>query len=451
MHLKLAADQPHQLAAVRAVADLFRGQPFQEDAFHILDDEFVIDNRLELDAPAVLENMGRIQEGNGITPDKSLESFDFSIEMETGTGKTYTYIRTMMELNRLYGWKKFLVVVPGIAIREGVLASLRSMEGHFLELYGVRYNGFEYDSAQLGQVRHFVRDDTVQIMVITLDAFKRSDTILRQEDSERFPDAPVASLARTRPIVILDEPQNMESDLSKEAIGLLDPLFVLRYSATHKNLYHLLYSLGPTEALERNLVKRIEVLGIEEDTGINEEYVSVLKIDRGKDRKPFAKVEILENQKSGVVKKARNIKGGDDLAQKSKNPLYQGYVVRNISYTDKSVAFENGVTLHESETSGMVKQEIQKEQIRRAVRLHMERYEALKQRGIKVLSLFFIDRVANYLGEEGGWIEPFFREEFDRQKADYPDFTAMEADDVYAHYFAKRTKGYVDELKRPTS
>lgn len=451
MRLNFSSEQTHQLKAVESVVDLFITQPRQEDSFHIFDGEFVIDNRMEeLEPSQLLHNLQNIQKRNGVEVDNAVESYDFSIEMETGTGKTYTYIRTMMELFQNYGWKKYMVIVPSIAIREGVKASLQNMQEHFLELYGVRYNTFEYDSAQVSQVKHYVRDDTIQIMVITIDAFKRDDTVMKQE-IEGFVGTPLEVVAQTRPIVILDEPQNMESTLSKEAINQLTPLFVLRYSATHKNLYHLLYSLSPKQALEDGLVKQIDVFGFEESQQVNEQYVSVQEIRRGKDKKPFAKLEVIELQKEQLVKKTKTIKGGDDLKSKTKNPLYSGYVVREINFAEKFIEFENGIKLDEAQSSGLVHREIQKEQMRTAIAKHMERYEALKERGIKVLSLFFIDRVANYLEEEGGWIEPFFVEEFERQRASYKSFADKQASDVYAHYFAKRKKGYVDEIKNSQS
>jgi type III restriction enzyme len=447
MTLRYTSDLAHQQKAIEAVLSLFEGQPKQEDNFSIFEDEAVVDNRLLIDDKTVLANLQKVQSSNGLDVSQKLESLDFSIEMETGTGKTYVYLRTVLELYIRYGWKKFVIVVPSIAIKEGVLASLEGMGEHFVEELKTRYNHFEYSSDRLTELKHFIRDDELQIMVTTLDGFKRQNTVMQRDDLENFSASPLESLARTRPIAILDEPQNMESDLSKEALGALSPLFVLRYSATHKNLYNLIYSLSPKDALDAGLVKKVFVVGISEQKVASEAYISVVAIDRDKNKKLFATLELIANQKSSFVKKEFNIKVGDELAEKTKNRIYDGFAVSEINFAQGFVTFENGITLSLHETSGQVKKEIQKEQIKQAVKKHFETTKRLKSKGIKPLCLFFVDRVANFLESEGGWIEPYFCEVFDEMKPEYEEFADKSVTSAYKYYFAKRPKGYIDELK----
>lgn len=447
MTLRYTSDLPHQQSAINDVLELFDGQSRQEDSFSIFDGEAAVDNRLSIDETVILSNLQALQTQNTIEPSKALESLDFSIEMETGTGKTYVYIKTILELSVRYGWKKFLIVVPSIAIREGVLSSLESMEEHFWDELSVRYNHFEYSSERLNELKHFIRDDAIQIMVTTLDGFKRQNTLMQRGDLENFTASPLESLARTRPIVILDEPQNMESELSKEALGALNPLFTLRYSATHKNVYNLLYTLSPKDALDAGLVKKVFVVGISEEKVASEAYVSIIKIDRDKNKKLFVKLEAIVDQKAALVKKELTLKAGDDLWTKTKNHAYQGFVIDEINFAEKYISFENGIKLAEHETSGLVKKEIQKEQVRQAVIKHMQSAQKLHSIGVKPLCLFFVDRVANFLTAEEGWIESYFCEVFDELKKDYDLFRDVESQSVYEYYFAKRSKGYVDELK----
>ncbi len=396
MIIRYSSNLPHQQKAVNAVLSLFEGQTRQEDSFSIFDDEAVVDNRITVDNTILLNNLQAVQAKNGLPQNESIDSLDFSIEMETGTGKTYVYLRTILELYGSYGWKKFIIVVPSIAIKEGVLSSLCSMEEHFWQELKIRYNYFEYSSERLTELRHFIRDDDLQIMVTTLDGFKRQNTVMQRNDLESFAASPLESLARTKSIVILDEPQNMESELSKEALASLNPLFTLRYSATHKNLYNLLYSLTPKDALDAGLVKKVFVVGISEQKVGSEAYIGVTKIDRDKNKKLFAKLELIANQKSSFVKKEFALKSGDDLATKTKNKIYDGFVVSEINYADKFVSFENGIKLSGHETNGLVKKEIQKEQIREAVKKQFETTKKLKAKGVKPLCLFFVDRVANF-------------------------------------------------------
>ncbi|CAA6808416.1 MAG: Unknown protein [uncultured Sulfurovum sp.] len=442
--------QAHQTKAVNSIVELFQGQIKQDSCYNIFNGEAVCSNSLTLDRSSILENLQSIQINNDI--EKShLESLDFSIEMETGTGKTFVYIKTILELYKRYGWNKFIILVPSIAIKEGVLNSLQSLENYFKSQYSFPYNYFEYDSSRLGTLKHFIRDDGLEIMVMTIDSFKRANTVLNIPQ-EGFVGTPKESLNKTNPILILDEPQNMESELSKTSINELNPLFTLRFSATHRNYYNLLYRLSPREALENGLVKQIDVLALSENQTVNDVYINVLKIEIDKKTKrPVATLELIVKTKDDFVTKSMKIKGNDSLKEKSKNPIYTGFIVANISYKDMFIEFENGIRLALNEVNGQVKRQIQAQQISEAIDLHMKKFEELKAQNIKVLSLFFIDRVANFLKSEDGWMEKHFCEAFNQIKVNYKSFKNIEADEVYKYYFAKRKSAYVDGLKNNES
>ncbi len=444
--------QPHQTKAINSIVDLFSGQVKQTSEYDIFDGEAVCSNNFTLDAETILENLVSIQKQNNIKEiTTTLESLDFSIEMETGTGKTYVYIKTILELFEKYGWNKFIIITPSIAIREGVLNSLASMQNHFKSDFNFPYEYFEYDSSRLGSLKHFIRDDNLQIMIMTIDSFKRANTILNMTQ-EGFVSSPKNSLQKTKPILILDEPQNMESNLSREALDELNPLFTLRFSATHKNYYNLLYSLTPQESLEKGLVKQIDVWALSENQTINDVYINVLKIEIDKNSKrPVASLELIARVKDEFVKKTIKIKGADSLKDKTKNPIYTGFIVDEINYKDMFIQFENGLRLELHEVNGKIKKQIQQEQISDAIKLHMTKFEELKKKDIKVLSLFFIDRVANFLRDENGWMQEYFCKEFDRLKVNFESFKALDAQEVYSYYFAKRKAGYVDELKNNDS
>jgi len=442
--------QLHQTKAINSIVELFQGQIKQESCYDIFNGEAICSNALNLDKQSILENLNSIQKQNAIAL-SHLKSLDFSIEMETGTGKTYVYIKTILELYEHYGWNKFIILVPSIAIREGVLSSLKSLQHHFKDEYSFPYNYFEYDSSRLGALKHFIRDDGLEIMVMTIDSFKSANTVLNMP-REGFVGTPKESLKQTNPILILDEPQNMESELSKTSISELNPLFTLRFSATHRNYYNLLYRLTPREALENGLVKQIDVLALSESQTVNDVYINVLKIEINKQTKrPVATLELIVKTKDDFLTKSMKVKRSDSLKDKSKNPIYTGFIVDNISYKDMFIEFENGIRLELKEVNGQVKRQVQAQQISEAIELHMQKFEELKAQNIKVLSLFFIDRVANFLKSEDGWMEKHFCEEFNRIKLNYESFKEIEPAEVYKYYFAKRKSGYVDGLKNNES
>ncbi|MCF6330150.1 MAG: DEAD/DEAH box helicase family protein [Sulfurimonas sp.] len=444
--------QPHQTKAINSIVNLFSGQVKQTSEYDIFEGEAVCSNNFSLDADTILENLVSIQKQNNIKEvTTTLESLDFSVEMETGTGKTYVYIKTILELFKKYGWNKFIIITPSIAIREGVLNSLASMQNHFKSDFNFPYEYFEYDSSRLGSLKHFIRDDNLQIMIMTIDSFKRANTILNMTQ-EGFVSSPKNSLQKTKPILILDEPQNMESELSKVSLNELNPLFTLRFSATHKNYYNLLYTLSPKESLAQGLVKEIDVWALSENQTINDVYIDVLKIEIDKkSKRPVASLELIVKNRDEFIKKTVKIKGDDSLKDKTKNPIYTGFLVDEISFKDMFIQFENGLKLDLHEINGKVNKQIQQEQISDAIKLHMEKFEELKKKDIKVLSLFFIDRVANFLSDEDGWMQEHFCKEFDRLKVNFESFKTIDSKEVYSYYFAKRKTGFVDELKNSDS
>lgn len=261
MKIKFDSRQEYQLEAIDAVVDLFKGQAHRETASVLASTDVSgtgFGNTLTLSEGALLENLQEIQAQNGLTVTEALKSLDFSVEMETGTGKTYVYLRTIFELHKRYGFAKFIIVVPSVAIREGVLKSLQLMREHFALLFdNVPYTPFVYDSRRLSQLRSFHANNTLHIMVMNLDAFNKDSNVIRN-DQDNF-GVPLELITGVNPIVILDEPQNMESERSKEAIASLEPLLTLRYSATHREAYNLVYKLDPVKAYELGLVKQIEV------------------------------------------------------------------------------------------------------------------------------------------------------------------------------------------------
>ena len=339
MKFEFDANQDYQRNAIDAVVKLFEGQ-------HYIQPDFAFDgntahftaipNRLDLDTAQIGSNLKAIQDTNGIEQHSGLspnEFPNFSVEMETGTGKTYIYLRTALELFRHYGMRKFIVVVPSIAIREGVLKTLQITQAHFKEIYdNLPYRYYDYDSKKLSQIRQFALSDSVEIMVMTLASFNRDSNIIRQTTDWLHGDTPIDLIQATRPILILDEPQRMESDLSTESLARLNPLFALRYSATHRTLYNCVYSLTPYDAYRNGLVKQIEVAGIEDGTDTPRAFIQLRSVQSQKKR-ITAKVVVRKLMRTGTVKQTTlTLKPGDDLGtpQKTNLPEYEGYRVNGI-------------------------------------------------------------------------------------------------------------------------
>lgn len=410
--------QDYQTKAMNAVVQVFDGQPLAQSDFSLASlnantsveyaSDGSIGNKLLLSDEQLLANVQKVQQANGLTEisseligsrtDKSKEIFcpyNFSIEMETGTGKTYTFIKTMYELNKQYGFKKFVVVVPSVAIREGTIKNLEVTKAHFAEQYAnTPLVPILYDSSKLTELRHFAQSDALSVLVINIDSFTKDNNKINQKGERAF--APIEYIKAVNPIVIVDEPQNFETDIRRKALAELNPLCTLRYSATHKNPYNLLYSLNPVQAYDLGLVKQIEVDGVLADANHNEAFIELLSIEQ-KAKSITAKVRIDVNEKNEVKRKDITLKLGDDLYEKSKQrEQYQSGYVLNEFLSDSEIEFSGGRVLRLNEQHGGLVDDTMRYQIERTVAAHFAKLAKLKPLGIKVLSLFFIDKVANY-------------------------------------------------------
>lgn len=411
-------EQQFQLDAVKSVVDCFRGQPKKTSQFQLDNGQYqeaaeaqmtlwpetgFNNSPIKISEQDVLNNIREVQARNGLKlSDKLAGKYNLTIEMETGTGKTYTYIRTMFELYKAYGWNKYIIVVPSIAIREGVYKSFQMTEEHFMDLYGIKIRYFIYDSKQLHKIDQFASDAGINAMVINSQAFNARGKDARRiyEELDDFGTRkPIDVLAGTNPILIIDEPQSVEGKKTKEALKLFNPLFTLRYSATHKEEYNKIYRLDALDAYNNKLVKKIKVKGIsvKGSTGTNE-YIYFEGIDLSKNQKPVARIEFEVKQKSGIKRVTRNAGIGFDLYTHSNYmEQYKGYRVAEINGYQNTISFTNGVTLHAGDVQGEVNDStFRRIQIRETIRTHFEREKALYNKGIKVLSLFFIDEVAKY-------------------------------------------------------
>ena len=467
LQLKFDPNQDYQLEAIRAVVDLFEGLPRQSAGFALGEEVAANLPRYEsLDESWLYENLSRVQERNGISGDSLLGQLEadegmvlegagnetwrypsFTVEMETGTGKTYVYLRTIHELRQQYGFGKFVIVVPSIAIYEGVIKNYQVTKSHFAALYNNEtVNLIRYDGSRLSPLRAFASSTFVEIMVMTLASFNsQKNTLYRPSESLPGERLPQQYIQETRPILILDEPQNMESERSLEALRTLHPLFALRYSATHRTTPNLVYRLTPFDAYQRNLVKKIQVDGVTERENVNEPFLALEEIAR-KGGRITARVRTYVNEQGRTRESAVTLHQGDDLHAKTIREEHSvGYVVSEIHAGEGYVEFENGQRLRLHEQMGPTRPEVFRVQIRRTLEEHMERQEKLRDQGLKVLSLFFIDRVANYTAEDGV-IRRLFDEEYGRLKGHYPRFAAYEAARVRNAYFAQRkTKGGQEE------
>lgn len=458
MKLHFDPNQQYQHDAINAIVGVFEGQPLNHGDF-----SFTIDNRstitpiggvgnqLTISNEQILANVQTVQKENKITISNELDGKHFSIEMETGTGKTYVYLRTIYELNKKYGFKKFVIVVPSIAIREGVLKNLEITFDHFQNLYDkTPVNFVVYDSKRVSNLRNFAVNNNIQILVINIDSFAKDENIINRPNDKLTGKKPVEFIQATSPIVIVDEPQNMETEIRKKAIENLNPLCTLRYSATHINRYNMVYSLDPVKAYDLGLVKQIEVDSIVTENDFNEAFVSLKKVNATKTR-TSAKFKIDVNTKEGVKRKAVTAKVGDDLYDlSSKREIYKnGYIINGIDVADGFIELSNGEILFMGDTFGGLTDEVMKVQIKRTVEEHFLKERKLKSKGIKVLSLFFIDRVANYRsydsnghplrGKFAEWFEEAYQEV--SGKVAYKGLLPFEIDEVHNGYFSNDKKG----------
>ena len=425
MKLQFDANLEYQEQAVSSVVDLFRGQTpkqsnFTVSLYNTMEGQGTffsttgIGNKLELDEEDILDNLNEVQLRNGLKQSTALEhgKYDFDIEMETGTGKTYVYLRTIFELNKAYGFTKFIIVVPSIAIKEGVKKSLDITKEHFDMLFdNTPYDYFVYDSGKLSQVRDFAVADNIQIMVINIDAFRKSFTdpekenkanLIHRSNDKMNGMRPIDLIAETNPFVIIDEPQSVDTTpKSKEAIASLNPLCTLRYSATHVEKHNCVYKLDAIDAFEMNLVKQIEVASFATSGYHNRAYMLLKSVDNKKS--PItAKIEIDALVKGEVKRKVVTVKQGSDISEKlsGNRSIYEGYIVDEIycekgeeyvSFTMKPEILRIGCAVGDIDDTA-----IKEQQIRKTIEEHLNKELILSSKGIKVLSLFFIDKVANY-------------------------------------------------------
>lgn len=412
--------QKYQLDAIHSITDIFEGQTVKVSNFTVSMGEIVgqkvtatgIGNKREISENEVIENIQKIQIRNNLKKSNSVLDWNFTVEMETGTGKTYVYTRTILELNKRYGFSKFIIVVPSVAIREGVYKSLQMTEDHFgIEYPGQHCHYFKYDSSKLEQVRDYATSTNIEVMIINIDAFKKSfdepekenkANLIHRERDTLDGKKPIHFIQDTNPIVIIDEPQSVDNtDKAKEAIASLNPLCKLRYSATHRDTYNLMYKLDPVDAYEKKLVKKIEVLSVNSDDDFNDPYIKLVSVSNKSGYK--ATVEIDEKKKNGTVSRVTkeiNPNGKNNLYLLSgERELYRGYIVEGIDCYpgNEMVEFENGKLLKLEESIGGIDNDLLKRyQIREAIRTHLDKELKLVHKGIKVLSLFFIDKVENY-------------------------------------------------------
>lgn len=469
MKLQFDSNQDYQLQAIQSIVDLFEGQPLSKGEYEfsfaqaegsLTFTEFGVGNKISLSVDAMLENLKRIQERNSLTASLKLEGKNFSVEMETGTGKTYVYLRTIYELNKKYGFKKFIVVVPSIAIREGVLKNLEITHEHFQMLYNkVSLSFFVYDSKNVSLLRGFATSNTIQVLVINIDSFAKDDNIINKNNDKLTGKRPIEFIQHTNPIVIVDEPQNMETPIRKKAIQSLNPCCTLRYSATHTELYNQVYRLGPVQAYDLGLVKQIEVDSVVTEQSYNQAFIKLESI-KSLPTKVTAKVSLDCNSDDEVKRKAINVKVGDNLHELSNHrEMYKdGYIVDEIDATEKTLSFTNGIKLFVGNVLGDFQDEIMKVQIRKTVEEHFKKELKMRDKGIKVLSLFFIDKVKNYRTYEGGtagkgkfadWFEQTFTE-FSK-KPEYKELLPYEVEKVHNGYFAQDKKGILKDSREGRS
>lgn len=458
--------QPYQTVAVKSVVDCFIGQPnlsheiYQidpgiEKADHIgyrqtskIADDGFRNSSIILNDAQLLQNICNVQCRQNLPISKSLISdsnskVNLDVEMETGTGKTYCYIKTIFELNKCYGWSKFIIVVPSIAIREGVYKSLQITNEHFAQHYdGKKVRFFIYNSKQLHQLESFSSDSGINVMIINIQAFNASGKDNRRiyEELDYFQSRrPIDVISANRPILILDEPQKMEGKKTIDALAKFNPLMTLRYSATHKTTYNKVHRLDALDAYNHKLVKKIDVRGLSVKglAGTNA-YLYLERIEISK-KMPLARIEIEVKQKNGIKRLTKKVTKGDNLFDLSNGlDQYRGYMVTDVNAIDDTVEFKNGNILFAGDATGDITEDtIRRLQIKETIRVHLEKEKQLFSQGIKVLSLFFIDEVAKYRDysqdNEKGIYARVFEEEYSLLVNEFINELSPDNDDYKAY------------------
>ena len=479
--------QKFQADAAKAVVDVFAGQPYLTPTYMmdrgtlkgayqatLTEEQDYTGFRNqplvpELNDAVILENINRVQRSGQLAPSRELAGrYNLTIEMETGVGKTYTYIKTMFELNKRYGWSKFIVVVPSIAIREGVYKSFQITQEHFAEEYGKKIRFFIYNSARLTEIDRFASDSAINVMIINSQAFNATGKDARRISmklDEFRSRRPIDIIARTNPILIIDEPQSVEGEKTKLRLKEFHPLFTLRYSATHRadSIYNMVYRLDAMEAYNKKLVKKIEVKGISvSGSTATEGYIYLQSVNLFKNKAPTATLEFDVKGAAGIRKVTRtNVTEGFNLFDQSGGleEYREGYIVSRIDGRDNSVSFVNGKKIFAGDAVGEVSEEqLRRIQIRETIQSHIERERRLFYKGIKVLSLFFIDEVAKYKQYDAagkavnGQYAEIFEEEYQNAlnslqlgigEDDYIEYlTSITAEQTHAGYFSIDKKSH---------
>jgi type III restriction enzyme len=466
MEFKFDAHQSYQRQAIDSVVALFEGQPFNASTFEtslsvkmtgtdfqssldLVNEVGAIGNRLVLDEESILQNLQKVQDANGLEVVTELSSggLDFDTEMETGTGKTYVYLRTIFELAKKYNFTKFVILVPSVAIKEGVTTSIKLMSNHFQDLYATPFNSTVYSGNNAEEVQSFATSTSVQILIMTIDSLRgdKNTRIIHQSRDKLNGLRPIDYLRATKPIVIMDEPQNMESVLSQSAVSELDPLCTLRYSATHRKTRNVVYRLDPVDAHELGLVKQIVVAEALQQGADAGQYLKLISV---KNEKGFvAKMELACRKASdgSIERKVVSVKNGQDLAVVTGNQAYEGWLVNELSIEPESAEiFPHGL-VQIGEIIGGSNDSIYREMIRETIREHLRKELLLREKGIKVLSLFFVDKVASFLGDgssndsANGDFAKWFDELFDEERAKNPKWKELlpgSSIDYRSAYFA---------------
>jgi len=478
--------QAYQTAAVEAVADCFIGQPYAHGLSYRVDPgqnkntkqvraqavdeiEGFKNPEITIADTEVLNNIQAVQRHQNLPISSSLVTskicdINLDVEMETGTGKTYCYIKTMFEFNKRYGWSKFIVVVPSIAIREGIHKSFEITAEHFLEEYGKQARFFIYNSKQLHNLESYSSDAGINVMIINVQAFNARGKDARRiyEELDDFQTRrPIDVIKSNRPIMILDEPQKMEGKKTLDSFKEFNPLMILRYSATHKTQHNKIHRLDAVDAYNQKLVKKISVRGISlKGLKGTEGYLYLESIAISASKPPVARVEMEINRNGGIKREFRKLNANDNLFELSGSlDQYKGFVVSEIDATTDTISFTNGEELNAGEANGDINEAVlRKIQIREAIRAHFEKEQMLFEQGIKVLTLFFIDTVSKYrqyddAGEQSGEYAQYFEEEYARQRDEILNDLLIDAE--YSKYLntidpAATHNGYfsIDKKKR---
>jgi len=476
MEFKFDPRQQFQLDAIQSVVDLFEGQPSDVESiitelrrspagpqgvqgmFDLMSEVGAVGNHLVLDDDAILQNLQAVQDRNGLEIRDSLaeDGLNFDIEMETGTGKTYVYLRTIFELAKRYKFTKFVILVPSVPIKEGVTTSVESMREHLKDLYSIPFDFSAYSGHWAEEVQTFATSTNVQIMLMTIQSLRgdKNTRIIHQHRDKLNGLRPIDYLSATQPVVIMDEPQNMEAELSQSAIGELNPLCTLRYSATHRKQRNVVYRLDPVDAHDLGIVKEIVVADVQQEGADAKPYIKLLEVKRDPWR---AKLELVCRSKDGsLARKAVNVSQGQDLADVTRNSAYaNNWRINEISVEPAYIELTNHGALHVGETTGGSNDIIYREMIRETIREHLRKEQQLRPLGIKVLSLFFVDKVASYLtydddgsarkGKFAQWFDELFVEERSKVSA-YVELLPHNADELRSAYFSvQRKKGGFDE------